>query len=59
MHKVAPQIEQAIEIPLLHIADATAEVLVEKDIKTVGLLGTAFTITCSTMVHMKSAQWPL
>jgi aspartate racemase len=44
MHKVAPQIEQAIDIPLLHIADATAEVLVKNGIKTVGLLGTAFTM---------------
>ena len=44
MHKVAPQIEKAIKIPLLHIADATAEVLVDKGIKTVGLLGTAFTM---------------
>jgi len=44
MHKVAPQIEQAITIPLLHIADATAEVLVSRGIKTVGLLGTAFTM---------------
>jgi aspartate racemase len=31
-------------IPLLHIADATAEVLIHKGIKTVGLLGTAFTM---------------
>ena len=44
MHKVAPQIENAIDIPLLHIADATAEVLQEKGIKTVGLLGTTFTM---------------
>ncbi len=44
MHKVAPQIESAIDIPLLHIADATADVLLEKGIKTVGLLGTAFTM---------------
>ncbi|MCK4538892.1 MAG: aspartate/glutamate racemase family protein [Candidatus Krumholzibacteria bacterium] len=44
MHKVAPEIEGAIEIPLLHIADATAEQLAEKGIKTVGLLGTAFTM---------------
>jgi aspartate racemase len=44
MHKVAPQIQNAIDIPLLHIADATAEVLVDKGIKTVGLLGTAFTM---------------
>jgi aspartate racemase len=44
MHKVSPQIEEAIDIPLLHIADATAEVLVGEGIKTVGLLGTAFTM---------------
>lgn len=44
MHKVAPQIEASIDIPLLHIADATADILVKKGIKTVGLLGTAFTM---------------
>jgi aspartate racemase len=44
MHKVAPQIEAAIGIPLLHIADATAQALVSARIKTVGLLGTAFTM---------------
>jgi aspartate racemase len=44
MHKVAPEIEAAIQIPLLHIADATAEVLVNEGINTVGLLGTAFTM---------------
>ncbi|SEA41934.1 aspartate/glutamate racemase family protein [Microbulbifer marinus] len=44
MHKVAPEIEAAIDIPLLHIADATAQLLVDKEIKTVGLLGTAFTM---------------
>ena len=44
MHKVAPEIEKMITIPLLHIADATAEVLVEKSVKKVGLLGTAFTM---------------
>jgi aspartate racemase len=44
MHKVAPDIEKAISIPILHIADATAEVLKGKGIKTAGLLGTAFTM---------------
>ena len=44
MHKVAPQIEEGIDIPLIHIADATAEFLLKKGIKTVGLLGTAFTM---------------
>lgn len=44
MHKVAPNIERAIKIPLLHIADATAEVLLDNEIRKVGLLGTAFTM---------------
>jgi aspartate racemase len=44
MHKVASQIEQNISIPILHIADATAQVLVQDGIKKVALLGTAFTM---------------
>lgn len=44
MHKVATEIQQSITIPLLHIADATAEVLVKDGVKKVGLLGTAFTM---------------
>jgi aspartate racemase len=44
MHKVASHIEEAVQIPVLHIADATAEVLVNDGVKKVGLLGTAFTM---------------
>ncbi|WP_421248564.1 aspartate/glutamate racemase family protein [Aeromonas jandaei] len=44
MHKVAPEIEAAIDIPLLHIADATARRLQADGIKWVGLLGTRFTM---------------
>ncbi|MEP1582759.1 MAG: amino acid racemase, partial [Marinobacter sp.] len=44
MHKVAPEIEEAINIPLLHIADATAGVLTQDNIQRVGLLGTRFTM---------------
>ena len=44
MHKVAPEVESTVKIPLLHIADATAETLLKEKIKTVGLLGTAFTM---------------
>jgi aspartate racemase len=44
MHKVAPAIEEATSIPLIHIADATARVLVDKGIQKVGLLGTGFTM---------------
>ncbi|HZJ47477.1 MAG TPA: aspartate/glutamate racemase family protein, partial [Acidimicrobiia bacterium] len=44
MHKVAPQIEAAITIPLLHIADATAEAIQRAGIRTVALLGTRYTM---------------
>lgn len=44
MHLVAPQIQEGINIPLLHIADATAEEIVKAGIKKIGLLGTAFTM---------------
>lgn len=44
MHKVAAQVEAAIDIPLLHLADATGESLVADGIRRVGLLGTAFTM---------------
>lgn len=44
MHKVAPQIQAKIEIPILHIADATANVLLQDGVKRVGLLGTRFTM---------------
>jgi aspartate racemase len=44
MHKIAPQIEQATTMPLLHIADATAKVLIGDGITSVGLLGTRFTM---------------
>jgi len=44
MHKVAPEIEANINTPILHIADATAEKLLESGIKKVGLLGTNFTM---------------
>ena len=45
MHKVVPQIQKKIRIPVLHIAEATAEVLKEKGIDKVGLLGTKYTMT--------------
>lgn len=44
MHKVAPAIEAAVRIPLLHIADATGEEIKRAGVSTVGLLGTRFTM---------------
>lgn len=45
MHKVSPIIQNNIDIPIVHIAEATAKKLQEENIKKVGLLGTAFTMT--------------
>jgi aspartate racemase len=44
MHKVASAIKAEIDIPLLHIADATAQALVSQGISRVALLGTQFTM---------------
>lgn len=44
MHKVAPAIETAVSLPLLHIADATAAAIQTAGFTTVGLLGTRFTM---------------
>jgi aspartate racemase len=44
MHKVAPAIEQAVAIPLLHIADPTADEIKAARLSRVGLLGTRFTM---------------
>ena len=45
MHKVAPQIQKKIAIPILQIAQATAQALVDDGIRKVGLLGTKYTMT--------------
>jgi aspartate racemase len=44
MHKVAPQIEAAVTVPFLHIADATADAVDRAGIESVGLLGTRYTM---------------
>lgn len=44
MHKVADEVQAAINIPLLHLADATATRISDAGISTVGLLGTNFTM---------------
>lgn len=44
MYNVAAEVEAAITIPLLHIADAAAKRVKQEGIKTVGLLGTKFTM---------------
>lgn len=44
MHKVAGAIEAAVGIPFLHIIDPTADAIRQAGLKTVGLLGTRFTM---------------
>jgi aspartate racemase len=44
MHRVAPSIQAAVRIPLLHIADATADAIRAQAVEKVGLLGTRFTM---------------
>ena len=44
MHKVTSQIEAAVSVPLMHIADATADRIVATGFRTIGLLGTRFTM---------------
>jgi len=44
LHKVAGNVSDKVNIPLLHIVDATAEEIKRKNLKKVGLLGTTFTM---------------
>jgi aspartate racemase len=44
MHKMADAVEAAVKIPLVHIADPTAEALKIRNIKKVALLGTKYTM---------------
>ena len=44
MHKVADDIQANVKIPLLHIADATAQLVKDSGIRKIGLLGTRFTM---------------
>ncbi len=56
MHKVADEVQAAVEIPLLHLADATAQAAKEAGLMRVGLLGTAFTMEQDFYVGRLRAQ---
>jgi aspartate racemase len=45
IHKIADEVENGITIPLIHIADAAGEKIVEKHLKKVGLIGTKYTMS--------------
>ena len=44
MHKVVPEISEMIDIPVMHIAEATADALIGTGVKTAALLGTKYTM---------------
>jgi aspartate racemase len=44
MHKIADQVQSVLNIPLIHIADATAQAIKEKQLSAVALLGTKYTM---------------
>ncbi|NMZ09810.1 MULTISPECIES: aspartate/glutamate racemase family protein [Pseudomonas] len=56
MHLVAPQIEAAVSVPFLHIADAAGAAAVKANTLTVGLLGTAFTMEQDFLKARLAAQ---
>ena len=56
MHLVAPQIEAAVSVPFLHIADAAGAAAVKANTLTVGLLGTAFTMEQDFLKARLTAQ---
>lgn len=45
MHICAPEVQEALNVPFLHIADATAKLILKKNIKTVALFGTKYTMS--------------
>jgi len=59
MHQVADVVSAAVGIPLLHIADATAEVLLQDGIRRIGLLGTAFTMELDFYRRRISEQYEI
>ena len=54
MHKLVPDMQPHLQIPILHIADATAQVIRQAGLRKVGLLGTRFTMEDSFYVsHLR------
>jgi len=59
MHQVADVVSAAVDIPLLHIADATAEILLRDGVRRIGLLGTAFTMELDFCRRRISEQYEI
>ena len=45
MHKVAPQVQSLVNVPVIHIAEVTAQALLTQNVSRVALLGTKYTMT--------------
>ena len=56
MHRVAPEVQAAVTVAVLHIADVTAEAVARAGLKVVGLLGTRFTMEQPFYVERLAAQ---
>ena len=56
MHRVAAQVQSATRLPLLHIADITADAIERAGLTTVGLLGTRFTMEQPFYVNRLAAR---
>ncbi|KAA2265699.1 aspartate/glutamate racemase family protein [Solihabitans fulvus] len=56
MHLVADDVKAAVEVPVLHIGDVTAEAVRRAGLSRVGLLGTAFTMERPFLVERLAAQ---
>lgn len=56
MHKIADEVQQAISIPVIHIAEATALQVKKRQLKTVALLGTKYTMQLDFYKNKLSAQ---
>lgn len=54
LHKVADEVKSAVNIPFLHIADATADEIKKAGLKKVGLMGTSFTMEDETFLNRLS-----
>ncbi len=56
MHKLAPEVQAAVSVPLLHIADAAREAVVREGLDCVGLLGTRYTMEQEFLRHRLAAD---
>jgi aspartate racemase len=56
MHKIADQIREAVDVPIIHIAEETAKTVKQKNISTIALLGTKYTMQLDFYKNKLSQQ---